>query len=383
MNTQKVIITFMLLFTFVYIKGQDRIITTQQDTIICKIVSISHVRITYVQEVDDNPKTESKFIQMRQVQEYSLNPQEQKSFSSSPDTMQITEAPHNVLNTSQIAKNLPALLDTMQVAETFPAPSNKKQTEKSIFDFLNRKREIKPFYRWRFEFQGGGSYLINSLPGLRQALKDLGLFPESQANDYYKQLRKGMNIGVDVHYLITDFWGVGINYSLFTSSAQKDFIIKGNSPEIPTYLCMGEKDKMFVNYIGPSFILQQWLGDDHKFQLSEEISIGYARYRNETQFDPDQNVVMNPDLHKYVFNLLREGNTWGGNFKLSIEYYPISWLSIGADAEIFSAVFHSLRISDNETSIVKHLDKRNYLDMSRVDFSIGLCFHFNINSNSK
>ena len=89
MSRQKLIITFILLLAFAYAKGQDKIITIQNDTILCKVVSISLKFIKYEQEGNNHEKV-SKLISMKEVQEYSFGLRSQKSspttFNGKPST---------------------------------------------------------------------------------------------------------------------------------------------------------------------------------------------------------------------------------------------------------------------------------------------------------
>jgi len=70
MNRKKGIIVAVMLLAFMYVKGQDNIITTQRDTISCRIVSISLKRIKY--ECKDDSGVVNKLIPMKQVRGYSL-----------------------------------------------------------------------------------------------------------------------------------------------------------------------------------------------------------------------------------------------------------------------------------------------------------------------
>jgi len=76
MKIQKVIIAFFLLLAFAYAKGQDKIITVKNDTIYCKIISISLKSIKYEQE-DSIQITVRNSIPMKKVQEYSLGKRSQ------------------------------------------------------------------------------------------------------------------------------------------------------------------------------------------------------------------------------------------------------------------------------------------------------------------
>ena len=345
MNRQKVVaVLFLLLFAFTYVKGQDRIITAQNDTILCKIVSVSLNQIQYEQR-GVNQSVITNFIQMRQVKEY-----------------------HFSLN----------LQDTPPVAGTVTPPVTQAIINRQPQAPPRVKQFKEPFQRWRIGFQAGTSHLLASSPQSEKSLQDLGV-SQSQIDSHYRRLRDGIHAGADVHFLLTSFFGVGLNYSLFNTSVQMDYLVKGSSyGNIPTYYTMNVKEKTYVNYFGPSIVFQHWLDRNHRFRLNEELSVGYVLYREEDRFDPYQYIsgITYPHIDAKGYNRLVEGNTWGGKAQVSLEYYPISQLSIGANAGIFGASFKTINVSDKETSTKQKLDKADYLNMSRVDYSVSLRFHF-------
>jgi len=68
MKNIKLITGLVLISVFTYAKGQDRIITTQNDTIFCQIAYVSSTRIAYVQDEQNGRK--GKFISREQVKKY-------------------------------------------------------------------------------------------------------------------------------------------------------------------------------------------------------------------------------------------------------------------------------------------------------------------------
>lgn len=322
MNRKKGIIAFIMLLAFTYAHGQDKIVTIQKDTIYCKIVSISLKLIKFEQQ-DNNRTTISASIPIEQVKEYSLGSRSQET---SPQTKTYTPV---------------------------------KQME-------------NPFPRWRLGFQGGGSYLFNSLESPRQAMRDLGV-PAQQVDYFYNQLRKGKTAGADIYYLITNSFGVGLKYSYFTSS-----VLTSYSVETADNANVTEQEKFFMHYAGPSFFFRQWLSGNHKFSLNEEISVGYILYSDKTLFDPSQYLFINPQTNDPQQSTLTKGNNFSGTFQLSLEYYPLSWLSISLNGGFVPVIFRSLKTSDNgnaENTVV-YLGKENQLNLSRIDYSLGVRFHF-------
>ena len=402
MNRQKGIIAIILLLAFTYAKGQDRIITTQRDTIFCKIVSMSLRTVEYEQRGYDQVPVR-KSIPRGQVMEFSLGFRSQDSSPVTSPEEQMTKPVPVPVTKEQETKPVPVPATKEQVTKPVPPPPTEERVTKPVrrppaeeqvtkpvrrppveeevtkpFSVRSpEKQPQEPFERWRIGFQLGGSYLLNSLPGLRHSLQDAGVNLPYQADNYYKPLRKGMAFDVDVHYLLVPSWGIGLRYSLFSSSTQMDYSVRDLGSIMPIYYSASEKEKFYLNYFGPSLLFQQWLDRDRKFRLNEQLSVGYIYFRNEKQFDPYQYVFVNPNTGQKQYNVLNAGSTFSGNIQLSLEYYPSSWISIGANVGIFPATIYSLKVSDNNnTSVVKKLEKGNYLDMSRLDYSLGVRFHF-------
>jgi len=323
MNRKKGIIVSIMLLAFMYAQGQDKIITTQNDTIFCKIVSISLKLMKYEQE-DYTHETVTKLIPMEQVREYSLDSQSQK-------------------NSLTISNN------GRQSTTPRPIYPNRQQKTQS---YTPVKQMENSFPHWRFGLQGGGSYMFKSPTNL------------------------GLHAGADLYYLATQSFGVGFKYSLSAFSKQTDDFIYDYSLSVPTYYCVNKDEKTYMNYIGPSVIFLQWLNEDHTLRLNEELSVGYLYYRNEVRFDQNQYTPINPDLNKSEYNYLEEVNTLGGCFQLSLEYYPVSWFSLGVNAGIAMAPLTIMKITDKETSVPRLINKWEYFKKSHIDCSIGAHFYF-------
>ena len=415
MNRQKVIITFILLLAFLYAKGQDKIITMQKDTIFCKIISIS-LKVIQYEQTDYDQITVINSIPMKQVQEYSLGFRSQgpssgkvikgqvtKPFvppatveevikpSAPPVTGQQVAQPatrEEVIKPSappvtgqEVAKPSAPSSTVEEVITPSASPATGRQvttpfSPRELFaDSVIEKQPAEPFQRWRIGFQVGGGYLLNSLADLRQAMKDAGVTLPNEINNYYYPLRRGVSFDANIHYWITGPCGLGLKYSFFTSSNQMDYSVQDEQTDFPIYYVVNEKESFYLNYIGPSILFRQWLGKNRRFSLNEEISIGYMFFRDKKQFDPNQYVFVNPETNEKLYNILKEGKALSGTFQLSLDYYPASWISIGVNAGIFPTLFRTLKISDN-TSPEKKIDEDSHLDLSRLDYSIGMRFHF-------
>ena len=377
MYRRKLFIVFLLLFVFTYAKSQDKIVTTHGDTIFCKIESISLEFIKY-EKRDLNRMPVNYSIQMRQVREYSLGPRTEESDSQPQYNIEtpkpISAISENKKDTTLVSASSYNKKETKQV----PTPPKRKQAADPFSPSSYSNKKTESFSRWRIAIQGGGSYLINSLAHSRQAMKDLGVYPTTQADDYYNKFRLGLSAGADVYYLISRSFGIGVKGSGYMSkSVQMNYTVGNPYSARAFYPEVSQRERFYLYYAGPSFLLQQWLGDSYKFRLNEELSVGYIFYRDQSQFDPILYTFVNPETNQNLNNVLKQGKTFSGIFQLSLEYYLSSKVSIGLSAAAVPVIFRSLNVSENgAASVVETLGKSHSLDLSRVDASLSLRFHF-------
>ena len=310
------------------VKGQDRIITVQQDTVHCRIVSVTSNHIHYEQM--EGRYAVGKFIPIEQVSTYFRSPQ-----SSAP------------------------------------------------VSYKHGYRQIQiPTYRWQAGVHFGRASFLSSTANDERSMIDMGI-PKSQAKDYNRQLKHGWSINGDIHYMFTDFFGLGAKYSFFTSSVQKDMTINPyglfNYNNIPEFFSIGMREIQYIHHAGPSVIFRQRLSEKIKLYLAETLSIGYVHYRNEGRFDPNKYTFVYQNMYGAsvpIYNLLTEANTWGANVGLSAEYFPVSRLSVGVSAGFSYARLTKVDISTKETTQTVELEKIDYVSLARLDYSICVRFHF-------
>ena len=291
--------------------GQDKIITIQNDTIHCRIIYVTPARIQYEQKAE-NGNMIGKFIPGEQVLEYYQNSQ-------------------------------PAEIN----------PYNRPN-----------RQAIKPSRRWMVGLQSGASFLTKTSES-EYNLINRGM-SQLQDEDFYKQLKRRWYLHADIYYLPYDNFGWGVKYSFLTSSAQKDILMKSNDNYLPSYLCVGMKERQYIHYAGPSVIFRQWLGKSHQLLLTEPLSIGYVHYRDELRMD----AIFSSD------NGLVEGNTWGATCGISLDYFPLPYLSIGVNAGAMYSRLSKLKMSDKHSTTTGKLDRHYYQSLSRIDCSLGIRFHF-------
>ena len=213
---------------------------------------------------------------------------------------------------------------------------------------------------------GGFSSLASSANSEKDMTMAMGI-PSSKAKTYYKGLKHGWSFGGDIYLMGGENFGIGAKYTFYSSGTSQDFIIKIPAT-LPEYIYMGMEEKVYINYVGPSIIFRQWLGENRKLQFTESLSAGRVSYRDELRIDPASFPLMS--------NALAKGNTYGINLGMSFDYYPLSWLSIGANIGLMNASLSSVEVSSLGTKQTLNLGKDNKESLARFDYSLGVRFYF-------
>ena len=250
-------------------------------------------------------------------------------------------------------------LSISQVSEYY-----RKDANTSILP--ERKTSVMPTHRWRFGLHGGLSYLLASTDEAEKEMVSMGTSAKT-AGDYYKDFKWGYHAGADAHFMVRESWGLGIRYSLFKTSVSAPLTM--NIGDMLNYWYIGAEERIYINFIGLSFCTQQWLDQSQHLKLNQSIAFGYVHYRDEMEFQ--RNNILQPS------NSLATGNSIGGHIDLSLEYFPISWLSVGANVGYFGSWITKMTISDGYNKQKVKLKDYNIdnENLSRLDFSLSVRFY--------
>ena len=317
----------MLSLSFMFVKAQDQIITTQNDTIECKIISINGGKIYYEQKAD-NKQIVGKSVATTDVHEY-----------------------YRAENTSD---------------------KNKYTT--------TRKRQ-KPEFPLSFSLQSGFNYSLTNYSNLKDIFRSQGS-SSSDMDDFIKKLKNGYFFGANVHYMLTEYIGIGFDYNLSYSSADDEFFVQSyNGMNIAAYSSLKLDNKLISNFIAPSFIARQAIGNQQHIYLSGVISPGMLFFREESRtnsyqiFWGDNNYYTgDTPLYYENANSVSTGNTFSVKGSFAIEYAITPQFSGGLVANFTYAKINeiSLKNADYEYED-QELEKK--LDVSRIDY--GFIFRYN------
>ena len=234
-----------------------------------------------------------------------------------------------------------------------------------LFDLLStgysqipevQKSESKePFERLRLGMGVGPGYIISSTKVAEENMISLGFMPD-KVQSYYKGMKSGRYAYADLTYQIAPRYGVGIKYKFFDTSGSIEGFFDPHDGMNLFYSTYGEH--IYVNFIGATFIYQQFIGSSKSFKLNSSCSIGLAAYRNEAEY-----------LTGYY---LITGKNVGMDLSLELEYYLTPHFSVGAGLSSFYSTIRKAKVTDGTSTTTIDLEKDNYENLSRLDISIGV-----------
>lgn len=324
---------FLILFftaTVLTAKSQDKIITLKNDTIDCRIVSANAERIVFEQKISEN-RTIGKSIAASEVLQYYRSARSDNSIN----------------------------LDFHK--DTWEHPEN----------------------RWLFSLQGGASHSFNKYSDFRNLLISNGN-SDSEANDYIRKLKNGYFVNPYFHFLVTNFLGIGADYSYYHSEAEGEFIVKAwdvSGHNIPFYNTLTQDEKMFVHFAGGSILLLQNLGENKKIRLSENISPGIVFFRDESRSTEYQEFWGSNDHyagqvpHYYDYaNAVSTSKSFGLKGGLSLEYRISPKFSTCITGNIVFSKLHKISINSSKYDI-ENQDLEIKINISRLDYGISIRYN--------
>jgi hypothetical protein len=212
---------------------------------------------------------------------------------------------------------------------------------------------------FRFDFLGGEAY--STAKGTETNNTD----PNSQRFiDFTNKLRWMKNLQASLHYHISSYSYLGMKYHFFYSSASmSDYQFYSTDNYGNTIISIGNvKEKRYVNYIGPSYLYEKSLDQQKKWLFSSSVTIGYTSYREE------DSVILN--------RLLATSNSFGVGYDLGVNYCLNKSIFIGVKTGLFTSRFSKIKTSNGSTTQTTKLDSKDAINLTNVNLSIGLSYHF-------
>lgn len=323
------LLIFLFFMSMAAAKAQDKIITIQQDTIQCRIVSINAERISYEQKASGN---------------YMVG----KSIS------------------------------TTDVLQYFRSAKPESFGKDSIHLKVKRAR---PEHRWLFSLQGGMSHSLTDYDGIKNWLLFDGN-SASETDDYISKLKNGYHFNTSLHYLVFSFLGLGVDYNLFYAASKGDFISTAYSEfNLPVYANLGLNERLYVNFAGASLLFQQFPDKKKKIKISETLSPGIVKFREESRTNA---YTMNggygsyngPAMQHYdQANSLGKSTDFGAKGSLSVEYVLTPQLSAGLAGNFLWAKLHKIS-SKNSFTETNDQKLEKTIDCSHIDYGFVVRYNF-------
>jgi hypothetical protein len=224
--------------------------------------------------------------------------------------------------------------------------------------FENASASSIPFNRFRAGVKVGVGYLLGSTKTSEKLMTGLGFLP-GQAKSYYKDMKADGYGGLDVIYLIRNDYGAGAKYKFFSTSASTQGFIDAQDGMNMMYTTY--RELVYVNFAGATFFYQEPLRKNDKLKFNCSSSLGMAFYRDEAEY-----------LRVYY---LLTGKSIALDTSVGLEYFLSERISAATDVSAFWSIIRKIKITDGTNTQTTSLDKDNYENLSRIDFSVGLKFY--------
>jgi hypothetical protein len=140
---------------------------------------------------------------------------------------------------------------------------------------------MNSFERVRLGISGGAGYLLASSEKAEEYLASQGL-DLNKAKSYYRNMKTGWNANADLTFMITPDVGAGFKYKFFYTSGSVEGFFNGPDGVHLLYTTYGER--IFVNYYAPMVYYQQFLNAAETNRVTTAYSFGLTTYRNETEY---------------------------------------------------------------------------------------------------
>lgn len=325
----KNLLLILLLVSGAAAYAQDKIITIKQDTIDCRIVSVNAERLGYEQKTSDQLIVGKSIL--------------------------LSEVLHYV-----------------------------RSGKSDRFDKQDRKKakRQRPEHRLLFSLQGGLAHSLTDYDAYKKYFLNSGN-SESVADDYLGKLKNGVHFNASLHYLLSSFIGVGVDYNLFHSASKGEFTAQGSGGlNVPLYTRLELDEKLYTQFAGPSVLFQQFPDKKKKIRISQTLSPGIILYRSESR----NLLYQQPTGYGYGYgssgqsyygqaNSITTGNTYGAKGSLSILYSLTPQLSAGLSGNFMWAQLHELS-TKSATYESEDQELEDQINISHIDYGLIVRYNF-------
>lgn len=219
-----------------------------------------------------------------------------------------------------------------------------------------------------FSVQGGLAFSMNEHDGFKSSLLSME-GADSEVNDFIYKLVHGYHVSSSLHYLVTSYFCLGIDYNLFFSASKGQFVGQGYSEwNIPVYMVVDLDERIYNSFVGVSAFFQQVPDESVRIKFSESISSGIVTFREETRVREFKN-------YYDQFNSVTKGSTFGIKGGLAIDYGITSQLSAGVSVNFTLARLKKLSVMRSFQDI-NDFELEDPMNISHLDYGLNIRYNF-------
>lgn len=174
---------------------------------------------------------------------------------------------------------------------------------------------------------------------------------------YMDDLRSGYHFGLDASWFFSEMFGGGLKFTTYRTTSTLENVSVTQSNGQTAYGKMS--DDMTINFIGPVFN-SRLLSDSKKNSLLMNIGVGYIGYKD--------NAVL---LSAYQLKSSTLGVCWEVGYDLGISKH----LALGIQLSYLMGTLTRVKMYQAGSVTTIKFDEKDYEDLSRIDFSVGLRFN--------
>lgn len=194
--------------------------------------------------------------------------------------------------------------------------------------------------------------------GVSRMLEDAPDSLVQEIQDFYNGLRTGWNYGFEAEFYINRYLGFGAKYSRFITKKEADSIV---IQIFTTKYFIDISSEMSIHTFSPIVLGKLPLLHD-RLTLTGGIGPAWLFYRNIGKAVGDTNMF--------------KGSSPGLSAMFRVNYQIVPRLSIALEGNYIHAFLKEFTRDNGITEEVIKLDKENYQNISRLEFSFGMFYTF-------
>lgn len=203
---------------------------------------------------------------------------------------------------------------------------------------------------------GSGSLCVGAYAGPSLLVEKAPDSIDQQIQDFINNLRSGWHYGLETEYFINKYIGFGARYIRFNTKQQADSIVV---KFFSTILYFDISNDMIIHTLSP-MVLGRLPLFDNRLSVTGSIGPAWLIYRNIGKLVGD--------------TAMFKGSSPGLSTSLLIGYNVIPHLNIAFQTNYVHAFLKEITQDNGTTQEVVKFEKKDYQNISRLDFSFGIFF---------